>query len=56
MANVYRNFATSIHAFEQQQTPNPLLDYPSIQDGIRGMKFIEIVIASGNNNSQWMKL
>jgi len=56
MANLYRNFASSIHAFEQKQTPNPLLDYPSIEDGIRGMKFIETVIASGNKNSQWMKL
>ncbi len=56
MANLYRNFASSVQAFEQKQTPNPLLDYPGIKDGIRGMNFIETVIASGNNNAQWMKL
>ena len=56
MANLYKNFAASIHAFENKTLANPLLDYPSIEDGIRGMKFIETVVTSGNNNASWMKL
>ena len=56
MANLYKNFAASIHAFENKTLANPLLDYPSIKDGIRGMKFIETVVTSGNNNASWMKL
>lgn len=56
MANLYKNFATCIHAFENNIVPNPLLDYPTIEDGIRGMKFIETVIASGKENAAWKQL
>jgi predicted dehydrogenase len=56
MANIYRNFAACIHAYESKIPANPLLDYPSIEDGIRGMKFIETVIDSGNNNAAWRTL
>lgn len=56
MANIYRNFAASILAFENKTAPNPLLDYPTIEEGIRGMKFIETVIASGKENASWKQL
>ncbi|WP_018344525.1 Gfo/Idh/MocA family protein [Cytophaga aurantiaca] len=56
MANLYRNFAASIHAFENKTSSNPLLDYPTIEDGIRGMQFIETVIASGKENAAWKQL
>jgi len=29
--------------------------YPTIHDGIEGMKFIETVLESSNNNSKWIK-
>ena len=56
MANLYRNFAASVQAFENKTAQNPLLDYPTIDDGIRGMKFIETVIASGKENAAWKQL
>lgn len=56
MANLYRNFAVSIHAFENKTAANPLLDYPTIEYGIRGMQFIETVIASGKENAAWKQL
>lgn len=31
-------------------------DYPSIDDGIRGMAFIEATVASSNNNAAWTSL
>jgi predicted dehydrogenase len=31
-------------------------DYPSIEDGIRGMAFIEATVASSNNNAAWTSL
>lgn len=31
-------------------------DYPSIDDGIRGMAFIEATVASSNNNAAWTTL
>jgi hypothetical protein len=32
------------------------LDYPKIEDGVRGMAFIEAVVASGKNNAAWTKI
>ncbi len=32
------------------------LDYPKISDGIRGMEFIEAVVASSKANAAWTKL
>lgn len=56
-ANIYRNFAAHIRALLDGTTPDPLtLDYPKIADGIRGMAFIEAVVASSKANAAWTKL
>jgi predicted dehydrogenase len=58
-ANIYRNFAAHIRAkLEKRDVPadDPILDYPKIEDGIRGMAFIEAVVASSHNNAAWTKL
>jgi predicted dehydrogenase len=56
-ANIYRNFAKSIHSYsEGKTTADAIYDYPSISDGVRGMKFIEAVIHSGKRNGEWMGL
>ena len=55
-ANIYRNFAAHIRArLEQRAIPanDPILDYPKIEDGIRGMAFIEAVVASSKKNAAW---
>lgn len=56
MANLYRNFADAVYNFKLGQHMNPLYDFPTIEDGVRGMKFIEMVIASGKENGKWLKL
>ena len=58
-ANIYKNFATSIRArLAGKKLPKDDLanDFPKIQDGIRGMAFIEAVVASSKANSAWTKL
>jgi predicted dehydrogenase len=56
-ANIYRNFAAHIRALVTSTTPDELvLDYPKIEDGIRGMAFIEAVVNSSKNNAAWTKL
>ncbi|HBJ86107.1 MAG TPA: hypothetical protein DDZ88_20025 [Verrucomicrobiales bacterium] len=36
---------------------NPLdMDYPSIEEGVAGMAFIEAVVASSANNAAWTPL
>jgi len=56
-ANIYKNFAAHIRALITGATPDELvLDYPKIEDGIRGMAFIEAVVKSSKNNAGWTKL
>ena len=53
-ANLYRNFALSIKAdVAGKQPEKEWLDYPGIEDGIRGMAFVENVIASGKSDAKW---
>jgi len=58
-ANIYRNFANHIRArLEKRELPkdDPALDYPKIEDGVRGMAFIEAVVKSSSKNATWTKL
>ena len=56
-ANHYRNFAQCIQAKRKNEVPKPeWLDFPGIDDGIRGMLFIEKVIESGNSSQKWIDM
>jgi predicted dehydrogenase len=56
-ANIYRNFVNHIRAVEAGTTPNPLdMDYPTIEEGVAGMAFIEAVVASSAKNAAWTPL
>jgi len=50
-ANLYRNFALNIIALSEGSSHDIMADYPGIYEGVRGMKFLEAVVASGLNNS-----
>ncbi len=53
-ANLYRNFALTLMAKYDGTAPlKEWTDFPGIEDGIRGMAFIENVIASGKSNNKW---
>lgn len=53
-ANIYRNFATSLSATMQGIAPTEEdIDFPTVADGVRGMKFLETVIASGKSEQKW---
>jgi predicted dehydrogenase len=53
-ANIYRNFATTLTAKLNGTTPSKeALDFPSVEDGIRGMAFIDNVVASGASDKKW---
>ncbi|MBC8190673.1 MAG: Gfo/Idh/MocA family oxidoreductase [Puniceicoccaceae bacterium] len=56
-ANIYRNFAADLAATISGQPASPhASDYPTIEDGVRGMAFIEAVVASSRNNATWTAL
>ena len=54
-ANLYRNFALCVKAkLDGKQAEPEWLDYPGIEDGVRGMAFVENVIASGKSDKKWI--
>jgi predicted dehydrogenase len=55
-ANIYRNFSKVVQARLDGKKADPVYhDFPTVEDGVRGMKFINAVIASGQNNAAWTK-
>jgi predicted dehydrogenase len=56
-ANIYRNFSLAVRAKIIGNEPNPeWLDFPTVEDGIRGMEFIDTVVESGyNDEKKWVK-
>jgi predicted dehydrogenase len=58
-ANIYKNFANAIRvrqAGEKLAKDHPANDFPKIEDGVRGMAFIEAVVASSKANAAWTPL
>ena len=56
-ANLYRNFALCVKAKMSGTEPKPeWLDFPGVEDGVRGMTFVEKVIESGKSNEKWIDL
>jgi hypothetical protein len=53
-ANNYCNFADTLRAHLLNEKPDPLaLDFPSVDDGVRGMLFIETVLESAKSEKKW---
>ena len=53
-ANIYRNFALTIGCKIDGTTPTAeMLDFPGIEDGLRGMAFIDNVVASSQSDQKW---
>jgi predicted dehydrogenase len=52
--NIYRNFALTLSARIDGTEPSAqALDFPSVEDGIRGMAFIDNVVASSQSDKKW---
>ncbi|GAB4247353.1 MAG: Gfo/Idh/MocA family oxidoreductase [Saprospiraceae bacterium] len=55
-ANIYRNFAICLRARLEGKEPDPLyMDFPTVSDGVRGMRFIERVVYAGSSEEKWVK-
>lgn len=54
-ANIYKNFAAAVRAKARGEQPDPNLDFPSVEEGVRGMAFIESVVESSNSTNKWTK-
>ncbi|MEX2443629.1 MAG: Gfo/Idh/MocA family oxidoreductase [Alkalispirochaeta sp.] len=53
-ANIYRGVAATIRARKDGREPTALeADFPTVEAGARGIRFIESVIASGAGSEKW---
>lgn len=53
-ANLYRNFSLTVRAkMNSEQPKEEWLDFPGVEEGIRGMAFINNVVASSQSNEKW---
>ena len=53
-ANIYKNFALSLmHKLDGKQPTKEMMDFPKVEEGIRGMAFIENVVKSSQSDQKW---
>lgn len=53
-ANIYRNFSLTLASKIDGTEPTAqMLDFPGVEDGIRGMAFIDNVVASSQSETKW---
>ena len=56
-ANHYRNFCDTIRARQARRRPTALeLDFPNEKSGVRGMRFVEAMVASARDGNTWKKV
>jgi predicted dehydrogenase len=53
-ANIYRGFIEDVRRVGGGQAP--VRDYPGVEDGLRGLRFIAQAVASSRAGSAWLKL
>jgi predicted dehydrogenase len=52
--NLYRNFALTLQARLDGSTPSKeALDFPSVEDGVRGLAFIDNLVRSNESPEKW---
>ena len=52
--NIYRNFALTLSArIEGRKPDEEMLDFPTVDEGVRGMAFIDNVVKSGASKEKW---
>lgn len=52
--NIYRNFALTLGAkIDGQQPTKEMLDFPRVEEGVRGMAFIDNVVKSSASKEKW---
>lgn len=53
-ANVYKGAAEAIRAKREHRAPDPLVaDFPTVEDGARGVFFIEKAVESARSEAKW---
>jgi len=56
MANLYSNFIDCVNAQNSGTFNEEMIEYPTIQDGLEGVKFIEACVTSSKNGNIWVEM
>jgi hypothetical protein len=55
-ANLYSEAAAAIVAKKAGKRVDSKIVYPSVDDGVRGVAFVEACVASSRRNGAWVKV
>jgi predicted dehydrogenase len=55
-ATIYTEAAKAIIAKRKGEKVDPAVTYPTVQDGVKGVAFVEACIASSKRNGAWVKV
>ena len=54
-ANIYRNYVSALVALKNGGDAN-IYDYPRVEDGVSGVRFIRAVVESAAGGSKWVEV
>jgi predicted dehydrogenase len=55
-ANIYAEVATAIRAARARKKPDPAIIFPTVEDGVHGLAFIEAAVKSSARDGKWVKV
>ncbi|GLU28425.1 Gfo/Idh/MocA family oxidoreductase [Brucella sp. NBRC 12950] len=55
-ATIYREAANAIQARRDNTSPDSAIIYPTVDDGVKGVAFIDACVRSSNKNGGWVSL
>jgi predicted dehydrogenase len=56
-ANIYRAFGKAVREYKPGKKINyAKYDFPDVEDGVRGMNFVQTVVKSATSNKKWIPL
>lgn len=55
-ANIYTEIAHAIHAARAGKKPDAAVTFPTVDDGVKGLAFIEAAVASSSKGGRWIKI
>jgi predicted dehydrogenase len=55
-ANIYSEVARAIRAARKGKKPDPAVIFPTVEDGLKGMEFIDAAVKSSTKGATWVKV
>jgi predicted dehydrogenase len=55
-ANIYKEAAAAILAAREGKQPERAVIFPTVEDGVKGVAFVEACVRSSKRNAAWVEL